>query len=93
MRLKDYLDLTGMKLVRLAANCDLTVHQIYNIQKKGVPTLLSASKIANATYGWVSPQDLLPEQEIIKHLGDEYLEEMKQRWDKEIKEYKREKKT
>lgn len=76
MRLKEYLDETGIPVAKLAYRCGLPFHKVYVILRGSSPTLKTAVAIYLYTKGQVMPEDLMPEdilndlkQEIEKNRG------------------------
>ena len=59
MKIREYIDETGIPITRFADRCGLSFHQVYHILNGGVPTLRTAMAIEHYTKGQVSPKEML----------------------------------
>jgi len=73
MKLKDFIDQSGIPITKFAYRCDLSFHKVYSILQGGSPTLRTAIAIKIYTQGKVTPEDLIP---------DDILENMKKEIEK-----------
>lgn len=83
MKLREFLNRTGISIAELAHRCDLTFHQVYHVLNGGIPKLKTAIIISKYSKnprhrlsdGCIEPQDFLPDEVLLeienKHLNDE----------------------
>lgn len=62
MKLKEFMEETGICQARLALRCGLSSHQVYHVLLGKVPTLKTAMTIENYTKGKVNPRDMLSDE-------------------------------
>lgn len=70
MKLKEFLDRTGISVAELAHRCDLTFYQVYHVLNGGIPKLKTAVVLSKYSKdpkhrlndGYIEPHDLLPDE-------------------------------
>lgn len=61
MKLTEYLEQSGISITKMAAMCNSSFHQLYNLKRGGNPSIKLACAIEHFTKGKVTPWDFLSE--------------------------------
>jgi len=69
MKLTEFLEQSGISITAMAAQCNSSFHQLYNLKRGGNPSVKLACAIEHFTQGKVTPWDFLSEVDKEKITG------------------------